>query len=366
MAQFLSFSQPHAPEQTAVLLSRRPIWVRDAASLRHRHFSSITSNRTLFDAKPAGGAKWWWSDTPRSPPCSWRACSIRRNAAREPSRHMSLSELRGTITGNRAWSALRRHRRDIVLPVFLVCIIPLPLARTSLTWSSRQSAVDEMSPIMSSRGSPAAAWPHSQQPFQALRLARFSDFVIAPHSFKPPQPAPGWRVGGRSGPTIPSAEAGRTRRAATQWRTRASPGLRHAAAGSQGSDAHPPDRVPEAKRRRARAATTAISAQRCPDSRGSPSQQHSRSRLAVAAACARACGPAAAAPSGRIECARRHKDGATSGAPPEQASVRSIDLRDPFQPAPAGPASCDRHPHGPRRTATRRRDSRRRARSRSA
>jgi hypothetical protein len=72
-------------------------------------------------------------------------------------------------------------------------------------------------------------------------------------------------VGGRSGPTIPPAEAGCTRRAATQWRTRASPGLRHAAAGSQGSDAHPPDRVPEAKRRHAQRRRPQPSArQRCP------------------------------------------------------------------------------------------------------
>jgi hypothetical protein len=356
MAQFLSFSQPHAPEQTAVLLSRRPIWVRDAASLRHRHFSSITSNRTLFDAKPAGGAKWWWSDTPRSPPCSWRACSIRRNAAREPSRHMSLSELRGTITGNRAWSALRRHRRDIVLPVFLVCIIPLPLARTSLTWSSRQSAVDEMSPIMSSRGSPAAAWPHSQQPFQALRLARFSDFVIAPHSFKPPQPAPGWRVGGRSGPTIPSAEAGRTRRAATQWRTRASPGLRHAAAGSQGSDAHPPDRVPEAKRRDAQRRV----------------RSHQR---ASAAQLQRSCTRAALSyPAGRRGGVRAQSVRQPLPRLPAGSSVprgnqqrrdlwrlrRSKPVCAPLIPAFRVPASAgrvsDRHPNGPRRPrATRRR-----------
>ncbi len=45
-------------------------------------------------------------------------------------------------------------------------------------------------------------------------------------------------VGGRSGPAIPPNEAGRTQRAEMQWRTPAQPGLRHAAAGSKGSDAH--------------------------------------------------------------------------------------------------------------------------------
>lgn len=45
-------------------------------------------------------------------------------------------------------------------------------------------------------------------------------------------------VGGRSGPAIPPTKAGRTQRAEMQWRTSAQPGLRHAAAGSKGSDAH--------------------------------------------------------------------------------------------------------------------------------
>jgi len=36
------------------------------------------------------------------------------------------------------------------------------------------------------------------------------------HSFKPPQPAPEWRVGGRSGPAGPPAEPGCIRRTGTQ------------------------------------------------------------------------------------------------------------------------------------------------------
>ena len=45
-------------------------------------------------------------------------------------------------------------------------------------------------------------------------------------------------VGGRSGQAIPPTKAGRTQRAETKRRTPAQPGLRHAAAGSKGSDAH--------------------------------------------------------------------------------------------------------------------------------
>ena len=98
----LHSTQPHAPRPTAVLLSRRPIWVRDSARFRHRHASSVASNRPLFDASMCRSAKWSRSDTPRSPPCSSTACSSRITAVCEPSRHMSLSDVRGTITGNRA------------------------------------------------------------------------------------------------------------------------------------------------------------------------------------------------------------------------------------------------------------------------
>ncbi|MBB4099474.1 hypothetical protein GGR46_003046 [Sphingomonas kyeonggiensis] len=126
-------------------------------------------------------------------------------------------------------------------------------------------------------------------------------------------------MGGRSGPTVPPVEAGCTRRAATQWKTRASPGLRHAAAGSQGSDAHPPERVPEANAG-ASAPSADLSAKRCPAPQV-PANMHSRIRPAVAAACARARAPAAAAPSGAgrvcdAESKRRRGPWRLRGSPP--------------------------------------------------
>jgi len=64
-------------------------------------------------------------------PCSSTAWSDCPQAAWVPSRHMSRSGSRGSITGITAWSSRAGHRQDIVLPVFLVCTIPHPLTRTS-------------------------------------------------------------------------------------------------------------------------------------------------------------------------------------------------------------------------------------------
>lgn len=64
--------QPPQAPQVASLLSRRLIWVRDSASFRHRHFSSIASNRGLFDAGLRSRAKWFRSDTPCSLPAHRR------------------------------------------------------------------------------------------------------------------------------------------------------------------------------------------------------------------------------------------------------------------------------------------------------
>jgi hypothetical protein len=112
-------------------------------------------------------------------------------------------------------------------------------------------------------------------------------------------------VGGRSGPAVSPAEAGCTRRAATEWRTRRS---RVAArrGGTTGQRRPPPPlRVPEAQRRGAKAARLLASARSAASASGAAQRRLSRIRPAVAAACARACGPAAAAPSGRIERATR-------------------------------------------------------------
>jgi hypothetical protein len=113
-------------------LSCHPIWLRHSASICHRSFPAIASNGTLFGPKLRCGAKWLRSETLSTLPCSSTAVLDCMEAVFEPSRHMSLSDLRGIITGTRACSAVRRHRQDIVLPVVLVCIIPLPLSRTSL------------------------------------------------------------------------------------------------------------------------------------------------------------------------------------------------------------------------------------------
>lgn len=127
----ISLQQPHEGQVLALLLSCLPIWLPDFPRFRHLHLSFIASNRPLFDSSRRAFAKWFRSDTPCIPPCSSTGCSDRIFAVLAPSRHMSLSDLRGIITGITAWSARGGHRQDIVLPVFQVCIIPSPLARTS-------------------------------------------------------------------------------------------------------------------------------------------------------------------------------------------------------------------------------------------
>jgi len=75
---------------------------------------------------------------------------------------------------------------------------------------------------------------------------------LAPFS-KPPQPAPEWRDGRQERTKGPADEGGPHRQAGTKWKT--PKGLRHAAAGPQGSDAHPATPVPAGTRHRARAMT---------------------------------------------------------------------------------------------------------------
>ena len=145
-------------------------------------------------------------------------------------------------------------------------------------------------------------------------------------------------VGGRSGPTVPPAEAGGTRRAETEWRSR----RRRLAArrgGLQGSDAH----LRQCACRRHNAAApprgdlSKCSAQALPGSRREPTKEHSRIRTAGAAACARACGPAAAAPPGRIECAARKRRRCDLWRLRRRPAVcASVDPRVPLRPAPAG------------------------------
>jgi hypothetical protein len=148
----------------AVLLSCHLIWLRSSGSIRHRHFSSIAVIGTLFDARLRQSAKLRFrSDTPCNLPCSSRAVSHCIEAVPWPARHMSLSELRGSITGNRARSDACRRRQDIVLPVFLVCIIPSAARADLRVLSSRQPAAVGVFVIMSARSSAAAAWPHWQR-----------------------------------------------------------------------------------------------------------------------------------------------------------------------------------------------------------
>lgn len=99
----------------------------------------------------------------------------------------------------------------------------------------------------------------------------------------------------------------------------------------------------------------------------------SRIRTAGAAACARACGPAAAVPPSRVERAtRKARALRTLAASQKPARARTLDFAFccPAAPVRLVPRDqsdvSDRHPEGPRRTATRGRDSRRRARSREA
>ena len=118
------------------LLSCPVIWPLLSCHLRHRPFSSGTVIHALFHAKLRSSLKGSRSGTPCTLPGSSTALPGCTQAAFEPSRHMSLSDSRGSITGIRAWSSAAGHRQDIVLPVFLVCTIPLPLARTSFNLSA--------------------------------------------------------------------------------------------------------------------------------------------------------------------------------------------------------------------------------------
>lgn len=60
-------------------------------------------------------------------------------------------------------------------------------------------------------------------------------------------------MGGRSSPEGRAERGGQHLQAGTEWKT--PQGLRHAAAGPQGSDAHPATPVPAGTRHRARAMT---------------------------------------------------------------------------------------------------------------
>lgn len=129
--------QPVAPRPTAALLSCPLIWALRFRSSGHLHFSFIAVKAIRLDARMRSPAKHSRSGTPCTLPRSstaWSGCS---QAAFEPSRRMSLSDFRGSITGIRARSSSAGRRQDIVLPVSLDCTIPLPLARTSLCVSGR-------------------------------------------------------------------------------------------------------------------------------------------------------------------------------------------------------------------------------------
>lgn len=106
---------------------------------------------------------WSRSDTPCTLPGSSTGCWDRSFAVLAPSRHMSLSDLRGNFTGNRAWSAVRGHRQDIVLPVLLVCIIPCAAFVDLRELVSRQLAGKREGVIMSSQRSDAGPWLHSRR-----------------------------------------------------------------------------------------------------------------------------------------------------------------------------------------------------------
>jgi len=114
-----SRTKPTIPgPQLARLLSCPLIWLPDFRSFRHLHLSFIASTRPLFDSSRRAFAKWFRSDTPCIPPCSSTGCWDRSFAVLAPSRHMSLSDLRGSITGTPARSACCGHRQDIMLPAF--------------------------------------------------------------------------------------------------------------------------------------------------------------------------------------------------------------------------------------------------------
>lgn len=127
-----------------------------------------------------------------------------------------------------------------------------PRSRTGLrpALAARSAAPSRPAPGWSAgcATGPPCPWPHVGRRDEQLVRFDMLEFHLS-YSSKPPQPAPEWRVGGRSGPTIPPTEAGCTPRgphcACAMGRVPGlqrsgrpgKAGLRHAAAGSQGSDA---------------------------------------------------------------------------------------------------------------------------------
>lgn len=95
-------------------------------------------------------------------PCSSTAGLGCSQATFEPSRHMSLSDSRGIITGTTAWSGNASHRQDIVLPVFLVCTIPHPLTRTSSAHFTDDPAAQKLLLVTSGHSSDVWPWRRSR------------------------------------------------------------------------------------------------------------------------------------------------------------------------------------------------------------
>jgi hypothetical protein len=99
---------------------------------------------------------------PCTPAGSSRGCGRCACAAFEPSRHILLSDSRGSITGIRAWSANpvegAGHRQDIVLPVFLVCTIFHPPARTSSARPAVQPVAQNLFIITTAHSSAVSPW----------------------------------------------------------------------------------------------------------------------------------------------------------------------------------------------------------------
>ena len=138
--------QPTDRRTMCALLSCHLIWGRFLASIRHRHFSFIAVKRALSHAMPRSSAKVSRSGTPCTLAGSSAGALSCTEAAFEPPRHMSLSDLRGSITGVRAWSGGAGHKQDIVLPVSKVCTISHPLARSSSISSAVTRTAVSVSP----------------------------------------------------------------------------------------------------------------------------------------------------------------------------------------------------------------------------
>ena len=126
-------NQPPAAWTTALLLSRHLIWLSGFLSIRHRRFLSLALMDQLFDALVRRSAKLLLrSDTPRNLPCSSKPVSLCTEAILGRSRHMSLSELRGIVTGNQAWSVCTATGEISCFPLSWSVSFLLPLARTSV------------------------------------------------------------------------------------------------------------------------------------------------------------------------------------------------------------------------------------------